>query len=133
MPSHPPRLQIQTPTLLLQRSLLGGSAFHATARCAVLVTASFDDPGRGHRRRSGRLTIVARTPEKVEHYRLMLALAPYIASRNHFSSADGFREYLAECHRAREYLGISQGGRNEQWTDDDERHWPARIVVVADP
>jgi hypothetical protein len=70
---------------------------------------------------------------KVEHYRLMLALAPYIAGRNHFSSADGFREYLAECRHAREYLGIAQRGRSEQWTDGDEHGWQRRIVVIADP
>jgi hypothetical protein len=51
---------------------------------------------------------------KVEHYRVILLLEPSVAGRNHFSSAEAFREFLAECIRAREYLGIAQDARIEQ-------------------
>lgn len=69
---------------------------------------------------------------KVEHHRLILALEPSVAGRNHFSSADGFREFLAECRCAREYLGIARALRGEQWTDEDEAHWPPRILIIPD-
>jgi len=74
--------------------------------------------------------------KKVERCRFILSIAPSVGGRNHFSSAQGWRDFLRDLRRAEEYLGIPQRPDQtaETWTDEDELCWRGRgLRIIPEP